>query len=137
MSGPRIVGLVLLGLAAVAVLATLGYPAGRAGVPGPALFPRLVAVALAGCALALVWQPAGAPALDIPPGRPRAIAWTAVLLLTYVATWEVVPFVPRTALFLVAFLRLLSVSWTGTLVTALGLSIVMFVVFERLLAVRL
>lgn len=137
MSGPRLVGLILLALAAAAVLTTLGYPAGRAGVPGPALFPRLVALALAACAVALVWQPDGAPALDVPPGRPRAIAWTAVLLLVYVATWEVVPFVPRTALFLVAFLRLLAVSWTGALVTALGLSVVTFVVFERLLAVRL
>jgi putative tricarboxylic transport membrane protein len=137
MSGVRLIGLMLLALAAAAILASLGYPAGRAGVPGPALFPRLVGAALAACALWLIWRPGIATPLDIPPGRPRAIAMTAVLLVAYAATWDVVPFVPRTALLLVAFLRLLSVGWTGTLVTAVGLSVVTFVVFERLLAVRL
>lgn len=137
MNGTRLVGLALVLAAAAALLATLGYPAGRAGVPGPALFPRLVALALLTSGLWLAWRPGDEARLDIPPGRPRAIAWTAVLLLLYVATWDVVPFVPRTAVLLAAFLRLLAVSWTGTLVTAVALPVVVFVVFERLLAVRL
>ena len=137
MSATRVTGVVLVVLAAAAGLASIGFPAGREGVPGPALFPRLVAVTLALCGAALAWGGDAVEAPAPPAGRPRAILWTAVLLLLYVALWDVVPFVPRTAVFLVAFLLLLAVSWTGTLVTALGLSVVVFVVFERLLAVRL
>jgi putative tricarboxylic transport membrane protein len=137
MSGTRLVGLVLAAIGVLAAAGTMGYPAGGQGVPGPALFPRIIAALLVVCGVWLVWRPgAGAP-LDVPPGRPRAIAWTMVLLVAYVALWSVVPFVPRTALMLLAFLRLLDVSWRGALLTAALMSVVLFVVFERLLAVRL
>jgi hypothetical protein len=136
-SGTRRTGLVLAAIGLLALAGTVGYPPGGQGVPGPALFPRTVASLLVACSLWLAWRPDSAGSLDVPPGRPRAIAWTMVLLLVYVASWEVVPFVPRTALFLLAFLRLLDVSWRGAVVTAVLMATVVFVVFERLLAVRL
>lgn len=137
MSGVRVTGLVLLTLAVAAAAATAGYPVGREGVPGPALFPRAVAALLALCAVALVWQGTLTPPAVAPAGRARAIAWTMVLLVAYVATWEVVPFVPRTLLLLLVFLRLLDVSWRGAVIASVTLSTAIFVVFERLLAVRL
>ena len=137
MSGTRLTGLVLAAIGLLALTGTVGYPPGAQGVPGPALFPRTVALLLVACSLWLAWQPDSAASLDVPPGRPRAIAWTMVLLVLYVGLWEVVPFVPRTALLLLAFLRLLDVSWRGAVVTAVLMATVVFVVFERLLAVRL
>ena len=137
MSGTRVVGLVLVGIALLALAGTIGFPAGRQGVPGPALFPRLVAIVLALTGAWLAWSASAPSPIDVPPGRPRAIAWTMVLLVAYVAVWDVVPFVPRTALLLVAFLKLRDVSWRGALLTATVLSTVVFVVFDRLLAVRL
>ena len=136
MTGTRVIALGLGALGLGVGLSTIGYPPGEYGVPGPALFPRAVAIGLVIVAARL----AASPDVDVPPlppGRARAILWTLAALLLYVAVWDVVPFVPRTALLVVVFLRLLAVSWTATAVTAASLSLVVFFVFERLLAVRL
>lgn len=137
MTGTRVTGLVLALVGLLAFAASIGYPAGSQGVPGPSLVPRAVALLLALTGVALAWQRDSAEAVTIAPGRPRAIAWTMGVLVVYVAAWQVVPFVPRTALLLVVFLRLLDVSWRGALVTAVAMSTIVFIVFERLLAVRL
>lgn len=137
MRGTRLTGLVLAGVGLLALAGSVGFPAGSQGVPGPALFPRVVAGLLVACSLWLAWQPDTAVTIDVAPGRPRAIAWTMVLLVMYVALWDVVPFVPRTAVLLLAFLRLLEVSWRPALLTAVLMATAVFVVFERLLAVRL
>lgn len=137
MTGQRIVGITLVACGLLALAGTVGYPLGREGVPGPALFPRALAVMLACCGAWLAYQGAATPDLDIPPGRPRVIALTMLLLVVYVALWDIVPFVPRTAVLLLVFLRLLAVSWRGALLTAVLLSGVVFIVFERLLSVRL
>ncbi len=130
---------VVLGLVAlVALLGTVGYPSGEQGVPGPALFPRTVAVALLLCATWLMVTAASTPVPDaLPPGMGRVIGWTALALVLYVATWDLVPFVPRTALLVLFFLRMLAVSWRAAAVTATVLAGVVFIVFERVLAVRL
>jgi putative tricarboxylic transport membrane protein len=136
-SGTRVIAIVAGAVGLAAALATLGYPPGQQGVPGPALFPRAVAIALVACAAWLIVSaPPPAPE-PLQPGRGRAIGWTAVALVLYAATWEVVPFVPRTALLVVLFLRLLDVSWRASSITAALLAGVVFVVFERMLGVRL
>lgn len=137
MNGARLTAVTLMAVAVAAGLGTVGYPAGSQGVPGPALLPRLLAaVLLVASAWLVAWPPSSAP----PPmtsRRARAIAWTLVGLLVYVALWNVVPFVVRTALALLLFLRVLDVAWRPAVVTALVLAGAVFVVFERLLAVRL
>lgn len=127
-------GLGLLGL--LVVLGTLGYPSGEHGVPGPVLFPRAIGIGLLLVAAGLAAAPPAAIA-SLAPGRRQAIVWTMVLLVLYAASWDLVPFVVRTAILVLVFLRVLAVSWKAAAITAVSLSVVVFVVFDRLLAVRL
>lgn len=137
MTGARVTAGALMVLAVAAGLGTLGYPGGAQGVPGPALVPRLVAVALLVTAGWLVARP-DAPALHpLTARRARAIAVTCVSLLAYVALWDAVPFVVRTAVALLLFLRLLDIAWRPAAIAAAALSVSVFIVFERFLAIRL
>ena len=137
MNGTRMTAAALLLLALLAAVGTLGYPGGSQGVPGPALVPRLVALVLG---LAAAWVLARPGAADSPPpvaGRGVAIGWTLAGLVAYAALWNVVPFVVRTVVFLVLFLRLLDIAWRPAAVTAVALAGAVFVLFEHLLAIRL
>ncbi len=137
MNGARMTTVALMVVAIAAGLATLGYPAGSQGVPGPALLPRLVAGVLLLAGAWLVVRPAAAGVPPLPAGRARAIAWTLVGLIAYAALWTIVPFVVRTAVGVLLFLRVLDVAWRPAAITAIALAGAVFVVFERLLAVRL
>lgn len=137
MNGARVTAVLLMAVAVAVALGTVGYPAGSQGVPGPALLPRLLAAALLIASAWLVARPPSGAPPPMDPRRARAIAWTVVGLLVYVALWDVVPFVVRTALALLLFLRVLDVAWRPAVVTAAVLAGAVFVVFERLLAVRL
>lgn len=137
MTGARATSVALMALAIAALLGTLGYPGGAQGVPGPALVPRLVAVALL---LTAAWVAARPDALELYPmssQRARAVVVTAVSLLAYVALWDVVPFVVRTAAALLLYLRLLDIAWRPAAIAAVALAVSVFVVFERFLAIRL
>jgi hypothetical protein len=127
-------GLGLIGL--LVILGTLGYPSGEYGVPGPALFPRAIGIGLLLVAAGLATAPL-ATIEPLTPGRRQAIVWTMALLALYAASWDLVPFVVRTTVLVLVFLRLLAVSWKAAAITAVSLSVVVFVVFDRLLAVRL
>ncbi len=137
MTGARLTAAVLTVLAALAGLATLGYPGGTQGVPGPALGPRLAAMALLVTAGWLTVR-ADPPALHpLSRQRARAIAITCASLLAYVALWDAVPFVVRTGVALLLFLRLFEIAWRPAALAAVALAVSVFVVFERVLAIRL
>lgn len=137
MNGARVTTAALMAVAIAAGLGTIGYPAGSQGVPGPALLPRLVAVVLLLAGVWLLVRPVSVALPPLPAGRARAIAWTLAGLIGYAALWNVVPFVVRTAVALLLFLRVLDVAWRPAAITAIALAAAVFVVFERLLAVRL
>ena len=55
MSGPRLVAVVLGAVALAILIATWSFPPGRQGVPGPALVPQVLGVALLVLAGVLLW----------------------------------------------------------------------------------
>lgn len=134
MTGPRIVAAVLAVVGGAITLATLGYPAGAHGVPGPALVPRVLGIALVLVASWIVRAPgSGGP----PVVRHRlAVPLTIAVLVAYALLWRVVPYGVLTGLVLLTFLRLTGVNWRGALVAAVLMAATLQVLFERGLGVR-
>ena len=134
MIGPRAAGAVLAVLGLAVTLVTLGYPPGAQGVPGPALVPRLLGIALVVVASLIVRYPgAGGP----PIVRNRlAVPVTMALLVAYGLLWRVVPYGVLTGLLLLAFLRLTGVSWRGAVIAAVAMAGTLQLLFQRGLGVR-
>ncbi len=134
MSGPRVVAAALAALALVILAATLGYPGGSQGVPGPAVVPRLLGVSLLIIGLWLVRSPGtGAPRLV---RHQAAIAATIAVLVVYVALWRAVPYGVLTGFVLLAFMRLTGLGWRGAIVSAAIMATTLQLLFERGLGVR-
>lgn len=134
MTGPRVVAVVLTALAAVVLLATLTYPPGSQGVPGPALVPRVLALGLLVTGLLLVRSPGrGAPPFV---RHHRAVPATMALLAAYALLWRVVPYGVLTGLVLLGFLRLTGVRWRGAVIAAALMATTLQLLFERGLGVR-
>lgn len=134
MTGPRTAAaaLALIGLAVT--LATLGYPTGTQGVPGPALVPRLLGIALVVVASLIVRSPGGA---GPPVVRHRlAVPVTMALLVAYALLWRVVPYGVLTGVMLLVFLRLTGVSWRGAVIAAAVMAGTLQALFQRGLGVR-
>lgn len=134
MTGPRTAAAVLAVLGLGVTLATLAYPPGAQGVPGPALVPRLLGIALVVVAVLIVRAPgSGGP----PIVRHRqAVSGTMALLVAYGLLWRVVPYGVLTGLLLLVFLRLTGVSWRGAAVAAAAMAGTLQLLFERGLGVR-
>ncbi|HTU99312.1 MAG TPA: tripartite tricarboxylate transporter TctB family protein [Luteitalea sp.] len=134
MSGARVVAFVMAVGSLAIVATTLAWPGGNAGVPGPALVPRLLGVALLLVALVLVRT----PGTSAPPmvRHHLAVPATMLLLAVYAAGWRVVPFGVLTAAVLLTFFRLTGTRWTVALPTAVGMAVTLQLLFERGLGVR-
>ena len=134
MIGPRTAAAVLAVLGLGVTLATLAYPPGAQGVPGPALVPRLIGIALIAVASLIVRFPgtAGPPILR----HRRALPATMALLIAYGLLWRVVPYGVLTGLLLLVFLRLTGVSWRGAVIAAAAMAGTLQLLFERGLGVR-
>jgi hypothetical protein len=136
MSGPRVVsvGLAVLGVAILA--ATIPWPPGSQGVPGPALVPRVLAVALI-IVSALIYRAPGtsAPAWVRHHG---AVPATMALLAAYAFLWRAIPHGHGvlTGVVLVAFLRLTGLQWRAAGVAAVLMATALQLLFERGLGVR-
>jgi len=134
MSGPRLVAAVLAVFALAILAATIGYPGGSQGVPGPAVVPRLLGVSLLVIGLLLVRSPgSGAPRLV---RHQVAIAATMAVLVVYVTLWRTVPYGVLTGLALLAFMRLTGLGWRGAIVAAAIMATALQLLFERGLGVR-
>ncbi len=134
MSGPRVVAAALAALAAVVLLVTITYPPGSGGVPGPALMPRVLGVALLAVSLLLVRSPgSGAPPVV---RHHRAIPVTMAALAGYALLWRVAPYGVLTGVFLLVFLRLTGLRWRGAIVAAVVMATILALLFERGLGVR-
>jgi hypothetical protein len=137
------VALMLLGVA-VCVQA-LGFPGTVRGVPGPSFFPMMIGGLLVALAISLAATTRRGPRHDYwarPSGGPprvvlRQIAAILVLLVTYISLWDVVPFVARTPLLLVAIYRILGETWRRALLLAAILTFALYAVFQGLLSIQL
>lgn len=136
MSGPRLVADVLAVVGALIVLATLAWPPGSQGVPGPALFPRLLGAALVIVSLLIHRRPGvSAPAWV---RHQREVPLTMGLLALYALVWRAIPngHGVLTALVLLTFLRITGLSWRGAGLTAVLMATALQLLFERGLGVR-
>ena len=136
MSGPRVVSFVLAVLGVSIVAATIPWPPGSQGVPGPAMVPRVLAVALV-IVSALIYRSPGtsAPAWVRHHG---AVPATMGLLAAYALLWRAVPHGHGvlTGLVLLAFLRITGLSWRSAGISAVLMATVLQLLFERGLGVR-
>jgi hypothetical protein len=134
MSGPRIVA-AALGVLALAIVATASqFPPGSQGVPGPAVVPQLLGVALIAVSAALLWSPGtGAPALV---RHQRVIPLAMALLVVYAVLWRIVPYGVLTGVVLLGFLRLTGLAWRGAIIAAVVMATTLQLLFERGLGVR-
>jgi hypothetical protein len=136
MSGPRVVSLVLALLGVVIVAATMPWPPGSQGVPGPAMVPRALGAALV-IVSALIYR---APGTGAPAWvrHHRAVPATMALLAAYALFWRVVPngHGVLTGLVLLAFLRITDLPWRASGVAAVLMATILQLLFERGLGVR-
>lgn len=136
MIGPRLVADVLAVVGALIVFATVAWPPGSQGVPGPALFPRILGASLLVVSLLIHRSPGtSAPAWV---RHHREVPMTMGLLAVYALLWRAIPngHGVLTGLVLLAFLRITGLSWRGAGITALLMATVLQLLFERGLGVR-
>jgi putative tricarboxylic transport membrane protein len=132
-------GVFLLGIAVAMLVGTGGLPApGRANDPGAAGYPRLLAIAIAALAIALLFQrDKGTERLPRGSDARRVIA-ILVMLLVYVNILAALGFILATALFLVGALALAGVRHPAPLATVpIVFSAAVYYVFSVTLRVSL
>jgi len=129
----------LAGLALV--LIARAFPPGLGGVPGPAFFPMLVGAVMlvlgVGLATAGVRHPRSYWDKGWRDVAVVRIVLILVLLAAYLATWDVIPFLPRTAVLLFAMYRALGESWLRAALLSIAITAVIYGTFQGLLQVRL
>lgn len=136
MTGPRLVAVVLALVGAAVMLATLTYPPGTQGVPGPALFPRGLGLALVVVSALILRAPGtGAPAWV---RHQRAVPLTMGLLAVYALLWRAIPngHGVLTGVVLLVFLRLTDLQWRNAVIASVLMATVLQLLFERGLGVR-
>lgn len=136
--GDAVAGGLLLIFAMAVFAITLGFPGpGQPNDPGPAAFPRIIAVTLAVLALLQLVRPQGGEALPR-GGAAVRVAGVVALLAAYAALLEVLGFILASILFLLGALMLAGVRRPLFLVVVpVGVSVVLFYVFYELLDVSL
>jgi hypothetical protein len=135
--------LMLLGVAVV--IHAAGFPGAVRGVPGPAFFPMVIGGLMIALAASLAATTRKAPRRDYwarpGGGAPRVvlrqIVAILILLVAYVSLWDVIPFLARTPVMLVAIYRILGESWKRALLLAVILSTALYAVFNGLLSIQL
>lgn len=131
-----------LGVAALLLAAFLawfghGLEAAFAYEPvGPRAFPLLLAAVIGLCGLRLIVK-GGNPAVPNPPGANSRIALMVVLVLVYAWLFQVVGFVLATAVVAACVGRLFGGSWLQCSIGGASLSLLFYVLFDRLLDVVL
>ena len=135
--------LMLLGLAVC--IQAAGFPGTVRGVPGPAFFPMVIGGLLIALAVSLAATTRSGPRHDYwarpGGGAPRVvlrqIVAILILLVAYISLWDIVPFVARTPVMLVAIYRILGETWKRALLLAAILTTALYAVFRGLLSIQL
>jgi putative tricarboxylic transport membrane protein len=128
----------VLAFAVAVFLVSLGFPPpGQPNDPGTAAFPQLIAIGLGVLALLQLLQLGETEALPRGSGALRVVG-VVVLLFVYVQMLEPLGFVLSSALFMLAALLLAGARRLLTLLAVpIGVSVVLFWVFYRVLSVPL
>ncbi len=133
----------LLGLSAALWFYTESFPDLGDGYPGPALFPRVIAIALAGCGAMLLvtaLRRGGTTREPLDRGTGQR-AWRLLVGLVLVGSYPVligyIHFIPLMAGLIILFgLLLNSTSWHALLTALLSAGII-YLLFSQLLGVQL
>jgi putative tricarboxylic transport membrane protein len=137
MNSDRVLGVlaVLMG-AGMAVLAW-GYKAQVEYEPvGPRAFPLLLAALIALCGLWLTFKPAHRAHFGS-GFQMRSVALCALFVVLYAVLFQVLGFVLATALMSIPVGRIFGGSWKQSVLTGIGMGVVLFVLFDTLLDVVL
>jgi putative tricarboxylic transport membrane protein len=141
-----VLGIVLIGFASIAALATRSFPAMPGQDYGPALFPLIVCGGLAACGLLLVasgirhrrTQPL--VVLDPWARSAKGIGSLALVvggLVFYILVSETLGFIPTAFLLVAAIMVRLRGRWLSSLVLSAAVTLVIYQVFANLLLVPL
>ena len=139
-----VIGVFLIALAIAILIHIQSYPLIPGQKYGPALFPGVIAVGLLGCGVLLVMRgmKARAPLLAFADWMRNPVTLTNFLavcaaLLFYVLAADALGFLPTSALFLLALFLKLKVRPVTATVVAIGATLVIHVLFYKLLRVPL
>lgn len=133
----RILGLAALALAAFMTAAGWGIEAPFAYEPvGPRAFPLLLALIIGLCGLWLVYK-GGHKVAANPPGANGRIALMVVFAAAYAFLFQWLGFVIATSLMTVFVGRLFGGSWVKCLIGGVVMSLLFFVLFDKVLDVVL
>jgi putative tricarboxylic transport membrane protein len=128
-----------LALALAAFLAWYGYDlkAAFSYEPiGPRAFPLIVSAIIAMCGLILTIK--GGNRVEPNSGGANARIWLMIAILSgYAASFQLLGFIISTALMTVLVARLFGGTWLKALVGGIGMGILFFIIFDRLLDVVL
>ena len=137
-------GALLLALALAVLWNVRSFPLIPGQNIGPAAFPGLLAVILAGCAVALIWRGLKQRAPHIVPGdwlrSPRHVGnflLAVAVLLFYIFAAERLGFLVCVALILLALFLKLGVKPALALVIAVVMAFVIHLIFYKMLRVAL
>lgn len=103
---------------------------------GPRAFPLLTAALIGACGLALVVRP-GPDEAPNAPGVNVGILSISAALFAYALLFQPLGYVLSTALMCVVIARIFGAGWLQAALTGIGLSVVSFLLFDRLLDVVL
>lgn len=133
----RILGAAALLLAAAMGILSWGYTARIEYEPiGPRAFPLLLAVLMAACGAWLVARP-GKHAEFAGGAQLRKIALCAAAVVIYALLFQLLGFVIATTLMALPVGRIFGGTWRQCLLTGIGMGVVLYVLFDKLLDVVL
>ncbi len=142
-----VIGALFVLAGAAVFVATLGFPRLEDGAPGPALFPRVLAVLMVGFGAALAVGALRARRRGAPPAAPppalvaRAGLVNALLVFAAIVAFMVVApglgFLLTSAAILFALMWRLGTSPARAALASAGLTLFVYVIFGKLLRVPL
>ncbi len=141
-----VVGAGFVGAGAAIFAATLGFPRLEDGSPGPALFPRVLAILMIGFGACLVFpalrRPANPPdATPVPAGLHPGGVFNALLvfaaIIVFMLASPVFGFLLTTAAILLGLMWWLGTPLPRAVAAAVGLTLFVYVIFGKVLRVPL
>lgn len=138
----RRLGVALALLAAFVFWSALSFPVVPGQKLGAGFLPKLVAVGLLACGLALVWRSLRGAYAEGDSPSPSQEQWRPALgvvaaIVLYIALADRLGFLLVAPLCLAAVFRLLGVGWRATLLWAVGGTLLVHLAFYKLLRVPL
>ena len=137
MNSDRLLGLAAIAMAGAMTVAAWGYAAPVEYEPvGPRTFPLVLAALLAATGAWLAFRPG--PHVNIIGGaRSRAIAFCAASIVAYAVVFQLFGFIVATALMALPVGRIFGGTWKQCVLTGIGMGLVLYVLFDKLLDVVL